>query len=66
MFPTELEDYPTLSSIISSHANVEIQYVDMTAPHKQEQEHRVRHSHTTHSTHMWVTHLIVEIQESPI
>ena len=58
MFPTELDDYPTLSSI-SFHANVEIHYVDITAPHKQ--EHRLRHSHTTHSTQMWVTHLIVQI-----
>ena len=59
--PTELDDYPTLSSIISFHANVKIQYVDMTSHHKQEQEHRLRHSHTTNSTHMWVTHLIVDI-----
>ena len=28
--------YPTLSSIISLHSNVDIHYVDMTAPHKQE------------------------------
>ena len=61
MFPTDLDDYPTLSSIISFHANVEIQYMDTTAPLKQEQEHRLRHSHTTHSTQMQVTHLIVEI-----
>ena len=66
MFPTELDDYPTLSSIISFCANVEIQYLDMTAHHKQEQEHRLRHRQTSHSTHMWVTHLVVEIQESPI
>ena len=61
MFPTELDNYATLSSIISFHVNVKIQYVDVTAPHKQEQEHRLRHSHTTHSTQMWVTHLLVEI-----
>ena len=61
MFPTELDDYPTLSSIISFCPSVKIQYVDMTAPHKQEQEDRVRHSHTTHNTWMWVTHLIVDI-----
>ena len=54
--------YPTLLWNISFHANVKIQYMDMIAPHKQEQEHRLRHSHTTHSTHMWVSHLIVEIQ----
>ena len=61
MFPTELDDYPTLSSILSFCANLKIQYVDMTAPNKQEQEHRLRHSHTTHSAQMWITHLIVEI-----
>ena len=61
MFPTELDDYPTLSPIISFHVDLKIQYVDMTAPHKQEQEQRLRHSHTTHSTQMWVTHLTVEI-----
>ena len=61
MFPADFDDYPTLSSIISYHVDVKIQYVGMTAPHKQEQEHRLRHSHTTHSIHMWVTHLIVEI-----
>ena len=52
MFPTKLDDYPTLSSIISFHANGEIQYMDMTAPHKQEQEHRLKHSHTNYSTHV--------------
>ena len=36
MFPTELDDYPALSSLISFHADVKIQYVDMTAPHNQE------------------------------
>ena len=35
MFPTKLDDYPTLSSIISFCANAKIQYMDMTAPHKQ-------------------------------
>ena len=61
MFLTELDDYPTLSSIISFHANLKIQYMDMTDPHNQEEEHRLRHNHITHSTQMWVTHLIVEI-----
>ena len=61
MFPTELDDYPTSSSIISFCVDLKIQYMDRTAPHKQEQEHRIRHSHTTHSTQMCVTHLIVEI-----
>ena len=41
MFPTELDDYPTLSSSISFHSNLRIHYVDMTTPHKQEQEHRL-------------------------
>ena len=54
--------YPTLSSIISFHSNLKIRYVDMTSPHKQEQEHRLSHSHTIHSTCMWISHLIVEIQ----
>ena len=38
MFPTELDDYPTLSSNISFHFNLKIHYVDVTAPHKQEQK----------------------------
>ena len=29
----------------------------MTAPFKQEKEHRLRHSHTTHIIHMWVSSL---------
>ena len=61
MFPTELDDYHTLSSIISFHASIKIQYVDMTAPHKQ--EYRLRHSHTTHSTQMWVTQVILKSQQ---
>ena len=52
---------PTLSSNISFHSDVEIHYMDITAPHKQEQEYRLRHSHTTHNIHMWVSHLIVEV-----
>ena len=52
MFPTELDDYPTLSSNISFHSNLRIHYMDMTALHKQEQEHRLRHSHATHCTQM--------------
>ena len=58
MFPTELDDCPTLSSNISFHSDLRIHYVDMTAPHKQEWEHRLRHSHTTHYTEMWVTQLL--------
>ena len=54
MFPTELDDYPTLPSIISFFSDPEIQYVDMTAPYKEEREHRLRHSHTTYHTYMWV------------
>ena len=61
MFPSELDDYPTLSSNISFHCDLRIHYVDKTAPHKQEEEHRLRHSHTTHWTKMWITYLIVEI-----
>ena len=53
--------FPTLSSNIFFHSNVEIHYVDMTAPHKQDQEHRLRHSHTTHNIHMCVSHFIVEV-----
>ena len=34
----------------------------MTAPHKQEQEHRLRHSHTTHCIQMLIPHLTVEIK----
>ena len=48
---------PTLSSNISFHTNIEIHYVDITAPFKQEKKHRLRHSHTTHITHMWVSSL---------
>ena len=58
MFPTELDDYPALSSNISFCSDLEIHYVDMTVPHKQEQEHRLRHNHTTHCTQMWVTQLL--------
>ena len=54
--------HPTLSSIISCCSDFKIQYVDLTASHKQEQEHRLRLRHTTHDTCMWVSHLIVEIQ----
>ena len=44
------------------HSDLTIYYMDMTAPHKQEQEHRLRYSHTTHCIQMWVPHLIVEIK----
>ena len=50
MFPTELDDYPTLSSIISFCADLEIQYVDMTAPHKQEKETQAK-AQPYHSWH---------------
>ena len=59
MFPTKLDGYPTFSSNISFHTNLKIHYMDMTDPQKQ--EHRLMHSHTTHSNQIWVTHLIVEI-----
>ena len=44
------------------HSYLTIHYMDMTAPHKQNQEHRLRHSHTTHCIQMWVTHLRIEIR----
>ena len=44
------------------HSDITIHYVDMAASHKQEQEHRLRHSHTTHCIQMWAPHLIVEIK----
>ena len=62
MFPTELDDYPTLSSSISFTLILKSITVDMTVPHKQEQEHRLRHIHTTHCIQMWVPHFIVEIK----
>ena len=52
---------PTLSSNFF-HTNVEIHYVDMTAPFKQEKKHRLRHSHTNHITCMWVSSLYAEVQ----
>ena len=30
-------------------------------PYKQEKEHRLRHTHTTHNICMWVSHFIVEV-----
>ena len=53
--------FPTMSSNISFCSDVEIHYMDMTAPHKQELEHRLRDCHTTHNIHMWVSHFIVEV-----
>ena len=44
------------------HSDLTTYYLDMTSPNKQEQEHRLRHSHTTHCIQMWVTHLIVDIK----
>ena len=61
MFPTELGDYPTLSSNISFILILQSIMSIWLLPLKQEQEHRLRHSHTTHCIQMWVTHLIVEI-----
>ena len=60
-FPTALmitsHFHPALQN-----SNHMIHYVDMTVPHKQDQEHGPRHSHTTHCIQMWVIHLIVEIK----
>ena len=38
------------------HSNLMIPYVDMTVLHKQDQEHRPRHSHATCCTQIWVIH----------
>ena len=55
---------PRLSSNISFHSDVEIHYGDMTAAYKQEKEHRLRHSHTTHIIHIWVSSLYCQGSES--
>ena len=44
------------------HSDHMIPHVNMTVPHKQDQEHRPRHSHTTYCIQMWVIHLLVEIK----
>ena len=47
------------------YSNQMVPYMDMTVPHKEDQEHRPRHSHTTCCPQMWVIHLIVEIKNCP-